>query len=135
MKQYGFKKYIPLVFIKNNSAEVLKSNMRIVGACEYGLQIFNGNLGKFNNNKKMIKNWFNMRRISGKKKHPNEKPVELLEEVIELFTDENETVLDMCMGSGSTAVACINTKRDFIGIELEQKYYEIAIERVKELFT
>lgn len=135
MKQYGFKKYIPLVFIKNNSAEVLKSNMRIVGACEYGLQIFNGNLGKFNNNKKMIKNWFNMRRISGKKKHPNEKPVELLEEIIELFTDENETVLDMCMGSGSTAVACINTKRDFIGIELEQKYYEIAIERVKELFT
>lgn len=61
MKKYGFKKYIPLVFIKNNSAETLKVNMRIVGACEYGLQLIQNRLPAFYNNRKMIKNWFNMK--------------------------------------------------------------------------
>ena len=52
MKQYGFKKYIPLIFVKNNSAEVLKVNMRIVGACEYGLQLIQNKLPKYYNRKK-----------------------------------------------------------------------------------
>ena len=61
--------------------------------------------------------------------HPTQKPVALLEYLIKTYTNENETVLDNCMGSGSTGVACVNTNRKFIGIEKEVKYYEIACQR------
>ena len=63
--------------------------------------------------------------------HPTEKPVDLLEYLIKTYTNEGETVLDNCMGSGSTGVACINTNRNFIGIELDEKYFNIAKERIK----
>lgn len=63
--------------------------------------------------------------------HPTQKPVELLEYLIKTYTNENELVLDNCMGSGSTGVACINTNRDFIGIELDEKYFNIAKERIE----
>lgn len=63
--------------------------------------------------------------------HPTQKPVELLEWLIKTYTDENELVLDNCMGSGSTGVACLNTNRNFIGIELNEKYFNIAEERIK----
>lgn len=63
--------------------------------------------------------------------HPTQKPVALLEYLIRTYTNENETVLDNCMGSGSTGVACINTNRKFIGIELDEKYYEIAKNRIE----
>ena len=62
--------------------------------------------------------------------HPTEKPVDLLEDLIRTYTDEGDTVLDFTMGSGSTGVACRNTGRDFIGIELDEKYFEIAKERI-----
>ena len=64
--------------------------------------------------------------------HPTQKPVELLEYLIKTYTNEGEIVLDFTMGSGSTGVACVNTNRKFIGIELEEKYFEIAKERIKE---
>lgn len=67
----------------------------------------------------------------GKPKHPTQKPVELLEYLIKTYTNKNETVLDNVMGSGSTGVACINTHRNFIGIELDEKYFEIAKERIE----
>lgn len=63
--------------------------------------------------------------------HPNEKPVELLEFLIKKTTLKNATVLDCFMGSGSTGVACVNTNRNFIGMELDEKYYKIAEERIK----
>lgn len=66
------------------------------------------------------------------KLHPTQKPVELLEYLIKTYTDENEVVLDNCMGSGSTGVACVNTNRNFIGIELDTKYFEIAEKRIME---
>ena len=62
--------------------------------------------------------------------HPTQKPVALLEYLIKTYTNEGETVLDNCMGSGSTGVACVNTNRNFIGIELDEKYYKIACERI-----
>lgn len=62
--------------------------------------------------------------------HPTQKPVALLEELIKTFSNEGDTVLDNCMGSGSTGVACINTNRNFIGIELNEKYFNIATERI-----
>ena len=66
------------------------------------------------------------------KLHPTQKPVALLEYLIKTYTDEEEIVLDNCMGSGSTGVACVNTNRKFIGIELEEKYFEIAKNRIEE---
>ncbi len=62
--------------------------------------------------------------------HPTQKPVSLLEYLIKTYTNEGETVLDNCMGSGSTGVACMNTSRRFIGIEKEEKYFNIARERI-----
>jgi len=64
--------------------------------------------------------------------HPTQKPVSLLEYLIRTYTKEGETVLDNCMGSGSTGVACVNTKRNFIGIELDEKYFEIAKKRIED---
>lgn len=64
--------------------------------------------------------------------HPTEKPVKLLEYLIKTYTNEGMTVLDCCMGSGSTGVACKRTKRDFIGIELDQNYFDIAKRRIEE---
>ena len=64
-------------------------------------------------------------------RHPTEKPVELLEYLIKTYSNENEVVLDNCIGSGSTAVACIRTNRRYIGFELEKEYYDIAIKRIE----
>ena len=64
--------------------------------------------------------------------HPTQKPLALLELLIKSYTDENDLVLDTCMGSGSTGVACVNTNREFIGIELDKEYYEIAERRISE---
>jgi len=65
------------------------------------------------------------------KLHPTQKPVALCEYLINTYTNENEIVLDNCMGSGSTGVACLNTNRRFVGIELDEKYFEIAKERIE----
>jgi site-specific DNA-methyltransferase (adenine-specific) len=62
--------------------------------------------------------------------HPSQKPVELLEYFIKTYTNEGDTVLDFTMGSASTGVACQNLNRDFIGIELDEKYFEIARNRL-----
>jgi len=64
--------------------------------------------------------------------HPTQKPIALMEYLISTYTNENETVLDFTMGSGSTGVACVNTNRKFIGIEMDSKYFEIAEQRIKE---
>ena len=64
------------------------------------------------------------------KKHPTQKPVSLMEYLIKTYTKENQTVLDFTMGSGTTGVACLNTKRNFIGIEQDNKYFEIAKQRI-----
>jgi DNA modification methylase len=66
------------------------------------------------------------------KKHPTQKPVALMEYLIKTYTNENETVLDFTMGSGSTGVACVNTNRNFIGIEMDDKYFKIAEQRIKD---
>jgi site-specific DNA-methyltransferase (adenine-specific) len=64
--------------------------------------------------------------------HPTQKPVKLMEYLIKTYTNEGETVLDFTMGSGTTGVACVNLNRQFIGIEKDDKYYEIAKKRIKE---
>jgi site-specific DNA-methyltransferase (adenine-specific) len=67
------------------------------------------------------------------KYHPTQKPVALMEYLIKTYTSEGDTVLDNCMGSGSTGVACFRTRRNFIGIEKEQTYFDIAKKRINEI--
>lgn len=67
-----------------------------------------------------------------KRYHPTQKPVDLLGYLIKTYTNENDVVLDNCMGSGSTGVACVNTDRDFIGMELDKNYFNIATERIEK---
>ena len=69
---------------------------------------------------------------NSKRKHPTQKPVALLEYLIKTYTNEGETVLDFTMGSGSCGVASVNTNRNFIGIELDKGYFDIAEKRIKE---
>ena len=71
----------------------------------------------------------------GKTVHPTQKPVPLMEYLIKTYTNENETVLDFTMGSGSTGVACKNTNRNFIGIEMDNNYFEIAKQRINNTQT
>ena len=67
--------------------------------------------------------------------HPTQKPLELLEFLVKTYTNEGETVLDNTMGSGTTGVACVNTNRSFIGIEMDDKYFKIASKRINDAIT
>lgn len=69
------------------------------------------------------------------KLHPTQKPIALMEYLVKTYTNENEIVLDFTMGSGSTGVACLNTNRKFIGIELDENYFNIAIDRIFENYN
>lgn len=137
-KRYGLNNYINLVFRKNFSAQVLKANMRIVGNCEYGLLFYRDKLPKFNNKGKMVFNCIDWERddISSpliRKIHPTQKPVKLLEKLIEIFTDEGDVVIDPCAGSGSTIVACINKNRKGHGFEIKKDFYKMAKEWIEEV--
>ena len=70
--------------------------------------------------------------LTEKRVHPTQKPVRLLEQLIKAYSNEGEVILDNCMGSGSTGVACVHTNRQFIGMELDPRYFEIASKRINE---
>jgi site-specific DNA-methyltransferase (adenine-specific) len=126
-KKYGLNNYINLVFRKNFSAQVLKANMKIVGNCEYGLLLYRDKLPKFNNNGKMVFNCIDWTKDTKYPKlHPTQKPVELLERLIEIFTDEGDVVIDPCAGSGSTIVAAENLKRKAFGFEIKKDFHRDA---------
>lgn len=130
-KKYGFNHYIPLVFIKNYSSQVLKANMKIVGATEYGLVLYREKLPKFNNDGKMIFNWFNWEKDSNYPKiHPTQKPINLLKRLIEIFTDEGDVVIDPVAGSGSTLRACQELNRSCYGFEIKKNFYREAKEKM-----
>lgn len=69
---------------------------------------------------------------NNKRLHPTQKPINILETLIKTYSNEEEVILDNCMGSGSTGIACINTNRKFIGIEKDEKYFNIAKNRLEE---
>lgn len=124
-RRYGFKHYIPLVFRKNFSAQVLKANMKIVGNCEYGLVLYKDKLPKFNNDGKMIFNCIEWPRDTVTPKvHPTQKPVKLLEFLIRIFTDPNDVVIDPCAGSGTTLLAAANLGRRAFGFEIKKDFYQ-----------
>lgn len=145
-KKHGYMHYIPLIFCKNYSAQVLKANMRICGATEYALCFYRDKLPKFNNGRKydengkiipgtgkMIFNWFEWKRDSSKqypKIHPTQKPVGVLKELIEIFTDKGDVVIDPCAGSGSTLRAAMELERNSYGFEVSTKFYKAATEKM-----
>ena len=131
-KRYGLNNYINLVFRKNFSAQVLKANMKIVGNCEYALLFYREKLPKFNNKGKMVFNCIDWTKDTKYEKiHPTQKHVELLERLIELFTDEGDLVIDPVCGSGSTIVAAKNKNRKAIGFEIKKDFYKKAKEWVE----
>lgn len=126
-KKYGLMHYIPLVFRKNYSAQVLKANMKIVGNCEYGLLLYRDKLPKFNNNGRMVFNCFDWVRDNRTPKiHPTQKPIPLLEHLIELFTDDDDVVIDPCAGSGTTLLAATNLNRRAYGFEVNKEFFNGA---------
>lgn len=124
-KKYEFKNYIPLTFYKNYSAQVLKANMRVVGNTEYALLFYRDKLPKFRNNGEMVFNTMPFPRDTMTPKiHPTQKPIQLLERLIELFTDEGDVVIDPCAGSGSTLIASENMKRRSYGFEIKKDFFK-----------
>lgn len=144
-KKHGFKNSYPLFFIKKSSPQVLKANMRIVGATEYAVVLYRDKLPKFNNGRKvdengknirgtgkMVKNWF-MFEKDGKdipKLHPTQKPVNVLKELIKVFTDEHDVVIDPCCGSASTLRACMELNRSSYGFEIQKDVFKNAKEKM-----
>lgn len=131
-EKHGFTHNIPLVFVKNYSPQVLKANMRVVGATEYAILFYRSYLPKFRNGGKMVFNWFPWEKDGADipKIHPAQKPVALLKKLIEIFTDEGDVVIDPCFGSGSTARACLETRRCFYGLEINKEFYNKAKEQM-----
>jgi site-specific DNA-methyltransferase (adenine-specific) len=131
-KRYGFKHYIPLIFRKDYSPQVLKSNMKIVTNCEYGLCLYRDKLPKFNNNKRMIFNCMDFGRDNKEipKIHPTQKPIPLLKFLIELFTDKGDVVIDPTAGSGSTIYAAASLGREAYGFEIKKDFYKLAKQKV-----
>lgn len=137
-EKYGFKHSYPLIFVKNYSAQVLKANMKIVGATEYALVLYRDKLPKFNNTgadgkKHMIFNWFEWKRDNSKeypKIHPTQKPVSVLKQLIEIFTDEGDVVIDLCAGSGTTLRAAAELNRSSYGFEIDRRFYTEAKEKM-----
>lgn len=141
-QKYGFKHSYPLVFVKDFSAQVLKANMKIVGATEYAMVFYRDKLPKFNNNGKMVFNWFNWGKDGNEvpKIHPTQKPVKVLKRLIEIFTDVGDTVIDPVAGSGTTLKAAAELGRNAYGFEIKKDFYKAAKEKIlvtirQDLFT
>jgi len=126
-KEYGFMRYINLVFRKNYSAQVLKANMRVVGNCEYALLLYRDKLPKFNNYGKMIFNCMDwIRDTKTQKIHPTQKPIAVLEGLIKIFTDVGDVVIDPVAGSGSTLLASVRSGRQAYGFEIKKNFFKDA---------
>ena len=133
-KRYGFQHYIPLVFRKKFSAQVLKANMKIVGNCEYGLVLYKDKLPKFNNHGSMVFNCFDWPTDNTTPKiHPTQKPVPLLERLIEIFTDPGDVVIDPTAGSGSSLLAAARLNRRAYGFEIKKDFFKASREKIMPL--
>ena len=134
-ERYGFKHSFPLVFIKNQSAQALKANMRIVGATEYAVVLYRDKLPKFNNDGRMVFNWFPWEVDNGYPKiHPTQKPIPVLKRLIEIFTDNGDTVIDPCAGSASTLRAAAELGRNSYGFEIKKDMYRLAQEKMLNVY-
>lgn len=142
-KKYGFNNSYPLIFIKNYSSQVLKANMKIVGATEYAVVLYRDKLPKFNNGKKetgkgkMIFNWFEWKREEKgiPKIHPTQKPISILKQLIEIFTSPGDIVIDPVAGSGTTLRAAAEMGRSAYGFEIKKDFYKKAKEEMLSKIT
>lgn len=122
-KKYGFNHYINLVFRKNYSAQVLKANMKVVGNCEYALLLYREKLPKFKNEGRMIFNCMDYQRDTETPKiHPTQKSIYVIKNLIEIFTDVGDVVIDPCAGSGVTLLAAEMLGRKSYGFEIKKEY-------------
>ena len=121
---------------RKRTNEVKSGNKKNSKTSVYGSQKeeYTDNQSDLINPDTIIKNIKCVHNSSGKV-HPTQKPVALMEYLIKTYTNENELVLDFTMGSGTTGVACVNTNRNFIGIELDETYFNIAKERIEKHTT
>lgn len=135
-RKHGFKHYINLVFRKNFSPQVLKANMRIVGNAEYGVLLYRDKLPLFNNRGQMVMNVMDWsRELGAPKVHPTQKPIPLLERLIELFTNPGDVVIDPCAGSGSTLIAAENLGRHGHGFEIKREFVRAFSEQMTGAVT
>jgi site-specific DNA-methyltransferase (adenine-specific) len=132
-KRYGFNHYINLVFRKNYSAQVLKANMKVVGNCEYAILLYRDKLPKFRNDGRMIFNCVDIpenycfdydRDTDTVKIHPTQKSIRVMKNLIEIFTDPGDVVIDPCAGSGVTLLAAEQLGRKSYGFEIKKEYVD-----------
>lgn len=128
-EKVGFEYQNLLIWEKGN----VTPNRYYMGACEFILMLKKGKARTIRN--ASCPNILKVKNNVGKKHHPTEKPVELMQIFIVNSSDEGDIVIDPFMGSGSTGVACINTNRNFIGIELDEQYFNIASDRINRAKT
>ena len=122
-KKYGFPNYINLVFRKNYSAQVLKANMKVVGNCEYALLLYRDKLPKFRNEGRMIFNCLEYERDNITPKiHPTQKSIHVLKQLIEIFTDPGDVVIDPVAGSGVSLIAAEMLGRRAYGFEIKKQF-------------
>lgn len=126
-----FKQHRVLQWIKNNPVPINSKINILSNSVEYMFSFVKKGNPTFNGEYHM--GVFKYPLCHGKERteHPTQKPVALLSEIIQLYTNENDLILDNCAGSSSTAIACINTNRNYIMIEKEQKYIDVSNERIK----
>lgn len=125
-EKVGFK-YVNLLAWKKNN---MTPNKYYMQQMEFILLLRKGKARSINN--MGTSNCLEIPNIIGNKKHPTEKPVELMQIFVENSCDKYDTVLDPFMGAGSTGVACVNAKRKFIGMEIDETYFEIAKSRIED---
>lgn len=133
-KQYGFLNSQVFIFYKNYSAQVLKTNMRAVGNFETAIMFYRNKLPKFRNGRKMIftcQPWIEDRNTP--KIHPTQKPVPLLENIIRIYTDVGDIVIDCCAGSGTTLLAAKNLGRRGYGFEIKKEFVNSFYEKLLPL--
>lgn len=125
IEKVGFKIHNILVWEKNNCtpSQFYMKNCEYIYFCRKGSAKYINNIGS-------SKTVHTFKNIVGNKLHPTQKPTELMEFYIENSSNEGDLVLDPFMGSGSTAIACLNTNRRFIGIEMDESYFNIAKDRI-----
>ncbi len=130
-KENGFEHYINLVFKKNFSPQVLKANMRIVGNSEYAILLYRDKLPKFRNSGNMVMNCMDWPRDNITPKiHPTQKPIKLLERLIEIFTDPGDVVIDPVAGSCTSLLAAKNLGRSAYGFEIMKPMCKEAREKI-----
>jgi len=132
-KKYGLNGYINLVFRKNFSAQVLKANMKIVGNCEYAILFYRDKLPKFNNKGKMIFNCMDWKRDTETEKiHPTQKSIHVIKNLINIFTDEGEVVIDPLSGSGISLISAHELNRPTYGFEIKKDFYKESVKLINK---